>query len=296
MYYILYALFYLLSLLPWFVLYFISDVIYVLVYYVFGYRKKIVLSNLYIAFPDKTEKERIRIAKDFYHNFIDTIVETVKCISISKKEIQKRFIANLQPINDLYKTGQSVQFHSGHFFNWEIINLGISLNISYAWLGVYSPIANKPVEKIMYDMRSRFGTILIPATKFKTNFNEYAARPYALGLAADQAPGSPENAYWTTFFGKLTPFTKGPEKGAKCKNTAIVFVDFHKIKRGYFEMKFETITTSPNDYKEGMLTRSFVEYIENCIRERPANYLWSHRRWKHQFHEKKYGHLVIDNK
>lgn len=116
MYYIIYPLFYLLSLLPWRVLYFIADGLYVLVFYFFSYRKKVVLNNLLIAFPDKTEKERIRIAKDFYHNFIDTIVETIKMISISTKEADKRLVGNIDVLNELYSSGKNVQLLAGHFF------------------------------------------------------------------------------------------------------------------------------------------------------------------------------------
>ena len=274
-------------------MYFISDGIYGFVYYILGYRKVVVMNNLLIAFPDKTEQERVKIAKDFYHNFIDTILEMVKMISISEKELTKRFTSNIETLNALYDTGVNVQLMSGHFFNWELVNFGISNFGKYPFVGVFMPVSNKAFTKIMYDMRGRFGTILIPATEFQFKFHRYVRGRYALGLGADQNPGNIEKAYWVNFFNRLTPFNKGPEKGAKRNKTAIVFTNFYKTKRGHYHTDFELLTTDPNAYKEGELTRIFAASVENAIRKIPANYLWSHRRWKYVFNEEKHRHLVV---
>lgn len=293
MYYIIYGLFYALSLLPWRVMYFIGDGIYVLVYYIFGYRKEVVTKNLLIAFPEKTAQERTRIAKDFYHNFIDTFIETVKLISISPKEFDKRCIRNIDNINALKVTGQSVQLHSGHFFNWEFVNLGMGKSLSYPFIGVFQPLSNKAFNRLIIKLRSKFGTILVPVPEFRTSFHQYTKEPYALGLVADQNPSNPNNAYWIPFFGKMAPFVKGPEKGAKRMNTAVVMVEFYKIKRGYYKIESTVLTTTPKEFAEGEITKKLIEYIEGCVRRNPANYLWSHRRWKFEFDEEKYGKLVI---
>src|SRR4051812_29155104 len=131
----MYALLYLISLLPWRVLYFISDGFYVLAYYIFGYRRKVVMSNLLIAFPLKTEAERTRIAKDFYHNFLDTFVEMVKFLSLSDENFSKRLTGNFDLLTQLYSTGQNVQLHSAHFFNIEYLNWGIPKYSPYPFLG-----------------------------------------------------------------------------------------------------------------------------------------------------------------
>jgi KDO2-lipid IV(A) lauroyltransferase len=293
MYHIVYGIFYLLSLLPWRVMYFIGDGIYALVFYVFGYRKEVVMKNLLIAFPEKTEKERLRIAKDFYHNFIDTFIETIKLLSISSKEFDKRCTANAEVVNDLYATGQSVQLHTGHFFNWEFGNLSMGKTYLYPFLGVYQPLSNKIFNRLIIKLRSKFGTILIPVPEFKTSFHQYTKEPYALGLVADQNPSNPNNAYWVPFFGKMAPFVKGPEKGAVRMNTAVVMVDYYKVKRGYYRMEYTLLTTTPKEFKEGEITKKLIEFIEACVRKRPSNYLWSHRRWKYEFDEEKYGKLVI---
>lgn len=293
MYYILYPLFYLLSLIPWWIMYRLSDGIYFFTYYVFGYRKDVVMKNLLIAFPEKTEKERIRIAKDFYHQLIDTFLETIKLISISRKELDKRFVANYEVVNDLYESGQNVQLHAGHFFNWEYVNLAYSANLKFDFVGVYMPLTNKVMNKIIVDMRSKFGTILIPAYHFKTKFHQYAKNRYALGLAADQNPGNPLNAYWMPFFGKMAPFITGPERGAITQNTAIFFANFYRLKRGYYKSEFVLFTTTPQQFAKGEITKAYRTFVENEIKQRPSNYLWSHRRWKFEFDESKYGNLVV---
>lgn len=293
MYYITYGFFYLLSLIPWRIMYFIADLFYVLVYYGFGYRKAIVMKNLSIAFPDKTEAERVRIAKDFYHNFIDMIFETIKMFSISNKELQKRFSANYEVLNDLYDSGQNVQLECGHFFNWEIVNLNIGLKSRYPFIGVYQPLSNKVMDRIMLKMRQKNGTILIPASDFKNNFSDYVEDRYAMGLAADQNPPSEFKAHWVNFFGRLTPFVVGPEKGAKEKNTVVLFGHFYKVKRGYFKVDLELITTTPREFANGQLTQIFAEHVERAVRKTPANYLWSHRRWKWAFDPEKHAHLLV---
>lgn len=293
MYYITYGFFYLLSLIPWRIMFLIADAFYALVYYGFGYRKEIVMKNLAIAFPEKTEAERIRIAKDFYHNFIDMIFETIKMFSISNKELQRRFSSNFEVLNDLYDSGQNVQLECGHFFNWEILNLYIGLVSRYPFIGVYQPLSNKIMDRIMLHMRQKNGTILIPASDFKNNFSDYVEDRYAMGLAADQNPPSEFKAHWVNFFGRLTPFVVGPEKGAREKNTAIFFGHFYKVKRGFYRVDLELITTTPNDYKQGELTQIFAQHVERAVRKTPANYLWSHRRWKWGFDPEKHGHLLV---
>ncbi|MBY0482574.1 MAG: lipid A biosynthesis acyltransferase [Chitinophagaceae bacterium] len=293
MYQITYAFFYLLSLIPWRVMYIISDGLYGMMYYIFGYRKAVVMKNLAIAFPEKTEKERTRIAKDFYHNFIDTIVETVKMFSVSNKTLQKRFSANIEVLNDLYDTGQNVELVCGHFFNWEIVNLNIAMSSRYPFVGVYQPMTNKVINKLMLNMRVKNGTILVPASDFKSNFHAFVPERYALGLAADQNPPNQMKAHWVNFFDRLTPFVVGPEKGARMRNTALVFAHFYKVKRGYYRLEMETITTTPNDYPEGKLTQIFASHVERAVKLKPANYLWSHRRWKWEFDPVKHGHLEV---
>ena len=274
-------------------MYLLSDGVYVILYHISGYRKEVVMKNLSIAFPEKTEKEKVTIAKEFYHNFTDTFIETIKLLSVNDKELAKRYTSNNEVVTEIYNSGVNIQLHAGHFFNWEFVNLGETLLGKYSFVGVYMPITNKAFDKMMRKLRSRYGTILVPAGDFKTKFHQYVNKQYILGLAADQNPGNPLAAHWVKFFDRLTPFVTGPEKGAKMNNTPVVFAHFYKIKRGYYHTQFEIITRTPCDFETGQLTQLFASYVEKAIREKPANYLWSHRRWKWEFNEDKYGHLVV---
>ncbi len=293
MYYIVYGLLYLVSLLPWRVLYIISDGFYLLIYYVICYRKDVVKNNLAIAFPEKSEEERLRIMKEFYKGFIDTFIETIKLFSISGEELNKRFVCNYEVMNDLYVTGKKVQIHSGHFFNWEFANAGYAHNFIYPLITVYMPITNKIFDRIFIRMRQRFGAILLPATEFNKKFAGYSKKQYCLALVGDQNPGEPRNAYWTKFFGKMTPIVKGPERGAKVADAAIVMGNFYKVKRGYYRSDLVLLTTEPRTLTPGEITKQMVAFVEDSVRKHPSNYLWTHRRWKWEFDEKEYGKYVI---
>ena len=294
MYLIIYFFVYLFSLLPWRLLYFISDIIALLLQHVFKYRAKVVKQNLAIAFPQKTLKERQAIANEFYQQFTDSFIETFKLISISDKNFEKRFTSNVEILNKLYASGQSVQIMAGHFFNWEFANWGVAKYGNYPFIAVYMPLSNPHFNKIILKLRKRYGSIMIPATNFKSQFHKYASQgAYAMALAADQNPGNPLSAYWVPFFGRLTPFVKGPEKGALLNNTAQVFVHFYRVKRGYYHSEYEVMTTSPNYFKDGQLTALYVKILEEKIKAKPANYLWSHRRWRYEYDAKKHEKLVV---
>ena len=286
MYYIVYGIFYLLSLLPWFVIYLFADFIYFLLYYVFGYRKKIVFSNLRIAFPDKSQEELVVIAKKFYHNFVDSFLETIKFISISKESMMKRLDCDVALLEELYRKGKNVQIHAMHNFSWEVANLCVAPKTTFPFVVVYMPVSNKAIDRLFITLRERFGTLLVPATDFRNSFRKYSRGRYALILVADQNPGSPETAYWAPCFGKMTPFITGPEKGARLHQTAVIFAEFYKVKRGYYKLDFTPGTENPRELPEGELTRMFVKHMEQCIRHKPDNFLWSHRRWKWEYIDK----------
>jgi KDO2-lipid IV(A) lauroyltransferase len=294
MYYLVYGLLWLISLLPFSVLYFISDIFYGLIYYVVGYRKKVVMNNLLIAFPEKTEKERIRIAKKFYHHFTDTFIETIKLLSITERGLKKRFTINIDEINSVFDSGQNLLIVSAHYFNWEIANAGTSLFIKYPLITAYLPIDNKVFNKFIYNLRTRFkNAILIDATKFRNQFYPYLKTRFALGLVADQKPLNPRSAYWVPFFNEWMPFVKGPEKTSKGYNTAVAYLHFYPVKRGHYNLDYQMITTTPQDFNDGQLVKKLIQITEECIRKQPAAYLWSHNRWKWKFNEEEYGDLVI---
>ena len=285
MYYIIYGLLYTISLLPFFILYGISDCIFFIIYYIVGYRKKVVFSNLDIAFPEKTKEEKILIAKKFYKNFLDTFLEAIKLLSISEKHFAKRATMDFTAIKNLIDKGKNVQIHSGHQMNWEYANWAVATQVSVPWIGVYMRINNKALDRIFYKLRNKEKTVLIAAQEFKSRVHACFKEQYTIGLAADQNPGVPAVSYWLNFFNRPAPFVTGPDKGARKNNTAVVFVRFVKLKRGYYRFDTEVITEHGASLEEGKLTLLYRDFLEKTIRLNPDNYLWSHRRWKWSYKE-----------
>ena len=291
MYYIIYPLLWLISLLPFRVLYVFSDAIYFLVFHVFAYRKAVVLSNLRIAFPDKTDAERIVIAKQFYHNMIDTFVESIKFITLSKKQALQRSSANFEVLDQALSSGKPVFILGCHQFNWEYVNVLYPLHLNVPFIGVYMPIANRAFDRIFYDFRKRYGTVLVPATQFKNQREELLKGQYVLALAADQNPGHPANAYWMQFFGKPAPFVTGPAKGAIKSGAIVVMAEMQRLKRGHYHFAMRILTDSANSFEPAQLAALYRNELERVIRQDPANYLWSHRRWKYEW-KAEYGELM----
>lgn len=296
MYFIIYGLLYLVSLLPFAVLYFISDGVYFLLFYVFGYRRKIVMANLKIAFPDKANKELYRISKQFYHNLADTFMEIIKLISMSEKTFAKRCTGDFSIITDIIKEGKNIQLHAGHQFNWEYGSLFMSKSIqvipTYA---VYIPINNTAMERLFLKIRQRYGTVFIKATEFKQKRDVIFKERFAFFLGADQNPGNPSSAYWQNYFSKPAPFIKGPEEGGIKNKTAIVFVRSKIKKRGYYSLECTLCTTNAAITQQGEITRAYRDFLERIIRDEPHNYLWTHRRWKWDYQED-YSDNWIDDK
>jgi KDO2-lipid IV(A) lauroyltransferase len=282
---------YLLSLLPLKVLYLLSDLAYIILYRITGYRKTIVFQNLDIAFPQKTHQEKKIIAKKFYRNFCDTFIETIKLISSDANFINKHFISDYTVFDKLYAEGRKCQIHSGHNFNWEIAALAVGENINFDFIGVYMPIENKIFDRLFRKLRTKTGTVLLPANDMRNAMIPWRNKQYALGLIADQSAGNIHKAYWVNFFGKPTPFVRGPESGARVGNIPVVFAHFTKKKRGYYEGHFSLAEKNPQALENGELTKRYILYLEKVISENPEMWLWSHRRWKHEWKEE-YGEIL----
>lgn len=281
-YYIVFGSLYALSLLPLRVLYILSDFLYLFIYHVFGYRRKVVMQNLTQAFPEKTPEEKQIISKQFYHNFVDNFIETLKILSASESFISRHFvIENPECFNQFYHQGRRCQIHLGHVFNWELASMAAPFYTDYTFLAVYMPLESKLFDRLLKRLRTRTGAIFIPATNMRKSILPYRDMRYLLALVADQAPGNPANAYWLNLFGKAAAVVAGPEKGARAGNIPAVFVDIFKIRRGYYHARIELGSDNPSELAEGELTRLYVEFLERAISRHPSMYLWSHRRWKH---------------
>lgn len=295
MYKIVYGLLYILSLLPLRVLYVISDAIYFLIYHIFGYRKAVVKANLDIAFPGKTDQEKNSIAKQFYKNFIDNFIETLKLLSGGTSFATRHLHVDPSLLQSEFAKGNRMQIHLGHNFNWELANITVSVSTSYPLLIVYLPVKNKIFDRLMLKIRSVSGNIMLPSTDMKQAFYPYRNLQYLLALIADQVPGDVSKAYWLNFFGKPTPFMRGPERGAVAGNLSVVFAHTYKVKRGQYQLMLEHCTDAAGNMPKGELTRRYVRFLERVIREHPEMWLWSHRRWKREW-KPEYSRLWIDER
>ncbi len=286
MYYPLFILSYLFSLLPLRFLYLLSDLCRFIIFYVVPYRKKLVMAHLALALPEKTVAEREKIAWRFYRNFLDYSMETLKMMSGGKKYLGRHFsIDNPSMYLDLLNQGKRVQLQVAHLFNWEFANNWIPFTTEHPFIVLYMPLSSDPMNRLFLYMRGKTGTTLVPATDARKGMLPFRNESYMLTLLADQAPGSPSNAYWLNFFGKPADFVRAPERGARAGNMPVIFVKFYKTGRGKYRALLEKASDNPAALPEGELTRLYVSFLERSIREQPENYLWTHNRWKHPYHE-----------
>jgi len=286
MYYLVYGLTYGMSLLPTRVLYGISDGIAFLLYSVIRYRRRVVLNNLRNAFPEKPERERLQIARKFYRNFTDSFMETVKLLSASPAWLERHFVIdNPEVMEDFAREGRKIQLFLGHLFGWEVANVAMPRLTRFKFIVVYMPFANKVFERLFIRLRGRTGTVLLPATGMQRAILPYRNTVYALALVADQAPGGPENSYWLNLFGHPTAFIRGAERGSRTGDIPAVFARVYKSGRGRYRARLTTMADHPAGLPEGELTLRYRDLLEAAIREQPATWLWSHKRWKFAWNE-----------
>lgn len=282
-----YLLYYLviipISLLPFKVLYGISDLMYVLFYRVIGYRKKVVVENIQKSFPGKTAEERKEIAKKFYHHFCDLIVESLKIFTISESQIHERMICkNPELINKYFDQNKSVIIAGGHINNWELFAVAIDDAVKHQTIGIYKPLTNKFFDDKMKKTRSKYGLRMISTKIVSTVFEEEKNNLTATIFATDQSPSNPNNCYWTTFLNQDTGVPFGTEKFSRQYNMPVIYGRINKEKRGHYTFEFLTACDNPQQTAPGEITENITQLIEKNILEAPEFWLWSHRRWKHK--------------
>ena len=275
---------YLLSIMPFRVLYAISDFFYVVLYRIFGYRKKVVLQNLHNSFPRKTEQEIKKLSRAFYHYLCDSMVEIIKAITISKKNLLKRCKvdpASAEIFKQFAAQHKSIILVMGHIGNWEWACNAFNLQSPLQLNVIYHPISNKYFDQLMYRMRTRTGTHMIAMNNTYREMASHRSDLSATAFVADQTP-KPDAAYWTRFLNQDTPVFKGTEVIAKKMNLPVVYATVKRIRRGYYEMFAETLVNDPKSYPEGQISEIYTQHLEQDIITQPETWLWSHRRWKHK--------------
>lgn len=283
-YILLYPILWLISIMPFSILYLFSDCIYFLLYYVIGYRKKTVRENLALAFPNLSEKERLIIEKKSFRHLCDMFLEMAKTMTISKKEIEKRYaFTNIETYLELEKKGKSIALMCAHYASYE---WAISMNhhINFIGYGIYKKIANKYFDKLVKDIRSKFKAVLITTKETKSTI-EYNAKNNILGVygfASDQTPRRSDTMHWNSFLGQETPIHTGAETLAKRYDMNVIFLKTKKIKRGFYEASFEVLSEDVNAVPNYQISETFMRKVEQQIYDAPEFYLWTHKRWKHQ--------------
>lgn len=279
-----YPFIWIISRFPMRVLYIISDLFYILVFYIIGYRKQVVLDNLKLAFPKKPEEELLVIRKKFFKHLMDLMVESIKAFSISEKEILKRYkYLNPELVNKYAKEGRSIALVGAHQANWEwSTSLPKALNIDI--YGAYTKLNNKPFEKAVKDSREKFGVIGFKTSDMvKGMQRNFSAKKQGLYLLlSDQSPQPHKTYYWREFFNIKVPIHTGAEMLSKRFDLVVINYVTKKVKRGYYETEFQLITESPKDFDDYQITDLYTDLTEKNILRQPEFYLWSHKRFKHR--------------
>ena len=283
-YILIYPLLWFISIMPFRILYLISDGLYVLLYYIIGYRKKVVTNNLKLVFPEKSEKEIFGIRKKFYKHLCDMFLEMAKTMNISEIELKKRFkILNPEECKRLESLNKSVILMYGHYASWEW-SVELQNHVNFKGLGVYKKLANTYFDKLAKAIRSKYNTQLISTKEAVSTINDYENKGIKSMTAfiSDQSPRLTKDVYWGTFMGIDVPCFTGAERLAKKLDLAIAYLKVTKLKRGYYEAEIITLAENPNDYNDYELTDMFLREVEKQIYEAPEYYFWTHKRWKHK--------------
>jgi KDO2-lipid IV(A) lauroyltransferase len=283
-YILVYPFLWLISILPFKLLYAFSDIIYLFVFRIFGYRKKTVKENLRLVFPDKDEKEIKRITKAFYHHLCDMIVESIKSLTITEAQMKKRFtFSNVELIQDIEKQNKSIVLMCAHYGSWEWIFI-LQTFVEYRGNAVYKKLANNYFDTLVKRIRAKYNSHLITTKEIVPTLIKQKKEGILSinGFVSDQSPKHYKAYHWNHFMGIKVPVHTGAEMLAKKLDMAVVFFKVKKLKRGFYETTFETLTLNPKDYKDYEITDLFLKRVEKQIHEAPEFYLWTHKRWKHR--------------
>lgn len=275
----------LLSCLPFGVLYILSDFLYYVVYYVIRYRRKVVRKNLTESFPEKSEQEILCIEKEFYHSFVDIILESCKLASISKDEMKRRMtFKNVDYVNTVLRNGKSIALYLGHYANWEWCS-SIPLHLDKNVIGaqIYHKLSNKNMDRLMLDIRERMGAVCVDMHKTARYVTEISAEKKIsiIGFIADQSPRKKDSRYFLHFLNHNTPVLTGTEKIVKHYGLEAFFLSVKRVKRGYYEAEFIQLHDNPKSLPDFKLTDIYYQMLEKCIIENPELYLWTHKRFRH---------------
>ena len=299
-YYLVYVIWYLLSLLPFWVHYLFSDFVYLIVYRLIGYRVKVVRNNLTTSFPEKSEAEILQIERKFYHSLCDYFVEAVKMMTMSERQMRRRMVfKNTEALNLCIAEKQSIALYLGHTFNWEwITSLPLWITKKVHCGELYHALENEAFDKLFLHLRERWGSECIPLVDILRKTIEYKHKQQTtiIGYLGDQVPHWNNIHHWCWFLNHDTPVMTGTERIAIKNRQAIFFLEMTQKKRGYYEAEFKLISRTPEQFKEFEITDIYHQMLEASIRRQPELWLWSHKRWKRTRKEFEERFMVVNGK
>lgn len=269
------------SYLPMWVLYRFSDLFYLLTITLIPYRKKVIRQNFKNSFPEKSDHEIDVLVRKFYKHFADILIEGIKNLTISKSTLSKRMIIeNPEVMDELYHKNRNVILVSGHFNNWEWLITAQNFLFKHQAMGIGMPLTSKFWDKKVNERRERFGMKVVHAKNFKAAIQSYQSKPIALLVLGDQSPGDSLKSYWMPFLNQMTAVQFGTEQIANEFDFSVVYFETIRIKRGYYTIKLKLISIEAKTLSYGEITETHTQLLENSIKNYPANWLWSHKRWK----------------
>ncbi|MFN3404230.1 MAG: lysophospholipid acyltransferase family protein [Cytophagaceae bacterium] len=271
------------SRLPFPVLYRLSDILYYLLFYIIKYRSKTVYNNLKNSFPEKPEKEIRNLTKAYYRNLSDLIVETIKSYNISEEELRKRVKqVNIELLISYLNKKQTIIALSGHQCNWEWLLQCSCIHLPYSVDAVYRPLHNNTADKFFLKLRTKFGAHPVPALDTLREVIRRKNITKVIAMVADQAPPGGEIQYWTKFLNQDSAFFVGADKLAKKFKYPVFMAEMTRIKRGYYEIRYELLAEPPFTDEKNDIIELYSKKLEESIKKYPADWLWSHMRWKHK--------------
>jgi len=285
LFYITYFVLWVVAWLPLPILYVLSDITYFIIYHVAQYRVKTARQNIHNAFPQKSKKERRKLEHRFYHHLCDYGFETIRMMHISEKEIQRRItFENTELLHKLAQNEQNIIALFGHYCNWEwVCSLPLHLHNTMSVSTLYKTLKDDDFDRFFIHLRSRFGTYCYPKQKVLRGMVELKKlnKPFILAFIADQTPSWNNLHYWTNWLNQDTPFLTGWETIAHKTNHPVIFLEMHKVKRGYYQCRVELLCEEPQKEEPFTLAEKYARRMEQNILDAPEFWLWSHKRWKY---------------
>ena len=284
LYYVIYSLWFPLSLLPLRIHYMLSDLLYLIIYRLIHYRVAVVRKNIQESFPEKDADEQLAIERGFYHWFCDYLAESVKLLTMSRSQMRRRMVfKGTDVVDEVVRNGQSCAVYLGHYCNWEwITSLPLWVTPEAQCGQIYHVLENQEFDKLFLKLRQRWGAVCIPMAETLRRLIQYrqANQPVVIGYIGDQVPFWNNIHHWCQFLNHDTPVLTGTERLARQTGQAAFYLDVRRLRRGYYEAEFKLITREPKQLAEFELTDIYFRMLEESIRRDPACYLWSHNRWK----------------